>query len=106
MKNIENWSVTKYPNGTYQLSITTKDKGVPYHRLNDNTFWIGDFYDDDFSADEIDAITLEIPDFLPMDKRYICTNMCEKSWIYFFWIPFGKEELMGSEEILSSRKNQ
>jgi len=87
--NVESWWLELLPNGTYHLLINTKERWMYYHRMNDETFQIGEDIEGE-SQEEWESKILEIPKFLPEIKNgtYIRSVSQEKDQISFYWMPY------------------
>lgn len=81
MNQVQSYNVFKYKSGIVQLTITTRDKWVPYRRINGNTFAIEIYPEGDPSEEHL--IVPELED----SPSVIITDTQEKDSIYFYFIP-------------------
>ena len=94
MQQIQSYNVFKYKSGIIQLTITTKDRWVPYRRVSGTSFAVQ--INEDSDAEDV----LEVPELV--DSSFlIITNTQEKDSIYFYFIPV---DLVSKIETFSGEK--
>jgi hypothetical protein len=93
MKYVESWWVEELPNRIFHLLINTTKKWLEFRRFSDVEYRIIEF---------LDSEDLTIPEFLPKDVKFVCTETQDGNQISFYWIPIEKDYIKKRKFILSS----
>lgn len=93
MKLYTNWSVSLFREEIYIVTINVINKNTFVGRLNNEEFYI---------EDENEEEIIKIPEFLPIDKKYMSFDSMNKDQYSCVYIPYSLEDLKTRKIILQN----
>lgn len=91
-KLFENWNVSVLKDEIYVVNIITTSKSIYVGRSSDTTYMLEDA--------DLDYVQLNIPEFLPKDKKYMYAENIDKFHYQCFYIPYTMEDIKNTKTIL------
>ena len=82
-KYVEDYFVEKYDSGIYMICFNTHERNQYAFATSDELYLFSDDDDENF-----DVCMVEVEQFLPQDKSFICSKSVDKDQVSFYYIPF------------------